>query len=186
MKIKNVMGNEYSGTIGNKVVAASWKGIEYIRGFRIPQNPKTPLQMEQRTYFTAAVGSWHTLTQEQRDAYELMAVRMTGFNLYVKRFLEALRNSTPMPPPQSLTVEVFDNESYRLADVVVKYYRGSKFIREIRTDSLGRASLALTLEDAPYIVEVVAQGYGTQRMTDLRPGISTVTATITPIPVVPA
>ena len=186
MKIKNIMGNEYSGTIGGKVTASRWKGIEYIRGYVIPQNPNTPLQEQQRMHFTQAVDSWHTLTQDERDAYELLAVKMTGFNLYVKRFLEALRNSIPFPPPQLLTVEVFDNESYRLADVVVKYYRGSKFIREIRTDSLGRASLALTLEDAPYIVEVVAQGYGTQRMTDLRPGINTITTTITPIPTTPA
>lgn len=181
MKIKNVMGNEYSGTIGGKVVAAKWKGIEYIRGFRIPQNPRTPLQMEQRAHFTLAVDSWHDLTQDERDAYELMAVKMTGFNLYVKRFLESLRNSIPMPPPQRLTVEVLDNDSFRLQSAVVKFYRGSRFIREKLTNALGRAELCLPLEDGPYTVEVVAQGYGTQRYANLSPGINVVTATVTPI-----
>ena len=185
MKIKNIMGNEYSGTLGNKVTAASWKGIEYIRGYKIPQNPKTPLQMDHRAKFSSAVDAWHFLDQEQRDAYEAMSVRMTGFNLYVKRFLEALRNATPMPPPSKLTVEVLDSESYRLQGAVVKYYRGSRFIKELLTDALGRAELTLTLEDGPYTVEVVAQGYGTQRYTNLSPGINVVNATVSPVPISP-
>ncbi|MFH0816045.1 MAG: hypothetical protein V1934_04440, partial [Methanobacteriota archaeon] len=175
-------GNEYSGTIGKKITASRWKGIEYIRKFFVPQNPNTVLQQEHRALFTGAVDSWHTLTSEQKDAYELMAVKMTGMNLYVKRWLEAARNQTPLPVPQPLAVQVTDAEGYALQGVVVKFKRRSKLIREIKTGANGRASLVLPLEDAPYDVETSADGYTVQRMVDLTPSAAgTVSLTVTPV-----
>ena len=182
MKIRNIFGNEYSGTIGKKITASRWKGIEYIRKFFIPQNPNTALQQEHRALFSGAVDSWHGLTSEEKDAYELMAVKMTGMNLYVKRWMEAARNQTPLPVPQPLAVQVTDSDGYALQGVVVKFKRRSQLIRELKTDVNGRARMVLTMEDAPYDVETVADGYTVQRMVDLTPSATgTVSLTVTPI-----
>jgi len=43
-----------SGKVGN-VVGGSWKGVDYVRGYIIPANPKTSLQTENRDKFAEIV-----------------------------------------------------------------------------------------------------------------------------------
>ena len=75
-----------------------------------------------------------------------------------------------------------DSDGYALQGVVVKFKRRSQLIRELKTDVNGRARMVLTMEDAPYDVETVADGYTVQRMVDLTPSASgTVSLTVTPI-----
>ena len=65
--------------------------------------------------------------------------------------------------------------------VAAKFMRRTRFIKETKTDALGRARLVLTVDDAPYDVETVADGYTTRRTVDLVPSASgNVSMTITP------
>ncbi len=91
MKISNVMGNRYSGTIGKAVIASSWRGIKYIRAYKVPRDPKTKLQLRHRTLFARAVETWHSLEPRQRELYNRVATRMTGYNLFIKNYIEAAR-----------------------------------------------------------------------------------------------
>jgi len=92
MKIRNKMGNRYSGTIGKDTVASSWKGIRYIREYKVPADPKTELQLQHRALFAKAVKAWHALDPRQQEVYDRAAVRMTGYNLFIRDYIEAGRN----------------------------------------------------------------------------------------------
>jgi hypothetical protein len=85
------MGNRYSGTIGKDTVASSWKGIRYIREYKVPADPKTELQLQHRALFAKAVKAWHALDPRQQEVYDRDAVGMTGYNLFIALYLKAAR-----------------------------------------------------------------------------------------------
>ncbi|MBA7687234.1 hypothetical protein ES703_95695 [subsurface metagenome] len=49
-----------SGKIGDIMVFFPWKGINVVREYVIPANPKTALQIAQRAHVTEAVAYIHT------------------------------------------------------------------------------------------------------------------------------
>jgi hypothetical protein len=79
-----------SGQIAKTLVYMTWKGIDDVREYVIPANPKTAGQQTQRGYFTAAVEDWHTdgFTAVDVAAWNLYAlaqkVAASGFNMLVK------------------------------------------------------------------------------------------------------
>lgn len=91
MKLLNIFGNRYKGTLGKDLVASSWKGIPYIREYTIPRDPKTELQLEHRALFAEAVELWHALEESERDVYNRAAERMTGYNLFIKQYIMSAR-----------------------------------------------------------------------------------------------
>jgi len=92
MRIRNTMGNRYSGTLGKDTVASSWKGIHYLREYTVPVDPKSERQLQHRALFARAVETWHALDPRQKEMYDKAAVRMTGYNLFIKEYIEAGRN----------------------------------------------------------------------------------------------
>lgn len=79
----SVVVGRLSGTAG-KTVAASWKGINYLRGWVKPANPKTAAQTLQRTAFARCVECWqHRIAAEKLYLDKLGSdVRLSGFNVY--------------------------------------------------------------------------------------------------------
>ncbi len=49
-----------SGQLAKTLVYFNWKGLNVVRGYAVPSNPKTALQITQRGYVTAAVAMIHT------------------------------------------------------------------------------------------------------------------------------
>jgi hypothetical protein len=94
MRINNIFGTVFSGAIGKKLIASSWKGKEYIRAYTRPRNPKTRAQQEHRALFAEAVKAWKKLGIEERKALDRQAVGMTGFNLFVSRYVKARLNES--------------------------------------------------------------------------------------------
>jgi uncharacterized membrane protein YccC len=92
MRMRNTMGNRYSGTLGKDTVASCWKGIRYLREYKIPMDPKSELQLQHRALFAKAVEIWHALDPRRQDEYNKAAVRMTGYNLFIRQYIEAVRN----------------------------------------------------------------------------------------------
>jgi len=88
MKVKNSMGNQYSGTIGKKVTAVERKGENFLRNYVIPHDPKTPAQMNQRNKFTEANEAWKALSPEEKEIYNERAknMKMYGYHLFVSEF----------------------------------------------------------------------------------------------------
>ena len=88
---RGILGG-FSNKIGN-VVGTSWKGISVMRS--LPQsvhNPKTEAQEEQRTNFAVAskLGS-QLLDAVIKPFWDKKAIRMSGYNLWVRRNLDHWR-----------------------------------------------------------------------------------------------
>ena len=60
--------------------------------FYKPSNPQTPAQQAQRAKLTAAVWTWHALTDEEKEVYNKRAVGQprTGYQLFCKEFMLSL------------------------------------------------------------------------------------------------
>lgn len=98
MRIGNKFGNRYSGTLGKNVVASSWHGIGYLREYKVPMDPKSELQLQHRALFAKAVKAWHALDPCQIEMYDRAAVRMTGYDFFIREYIEAGRNGRKPNP----------------------------------------------------------------------------------------
>ena len=84
-----------SGKLADSLVYMKWKGINDVRQYVIPANPRTSAQQTQRGYLKDAVDEWHTagFTATDNAAWDLYAttfgVPMSGFNAFVKEFVLA-------------------------------------------------------------------------------------------------
>jgi len=99
VKISNIFGDRYSGQAGKAGVFATWKGRQYRRMYVIPSNPKTPMQLVVRGFFTNAVAVWHVWRSLQRRAFSYLVSGqvMSGFNLLVKRYQLAATAGETLP-----------------------------------------------------------------------------------------
>src|SRR3990170_5591156 len=84
MKIRNVFGTRFRGTIGKSLIASSWKGIAYVRAYAVPRNPRTELQQTNRQRFGETREAWRPLTAGEREAHDRAARGMSGWNLFVR------------------------------------------------------------------------------------------------------
>ena len=148
MKIINALGLRLSGTIGKAITASSWRGCNYIREYVKPRNANTERQRSHRAIFKAAVDAWHNLRDCQKEFYNRIADEISGYNLFVSRYVKAVRRGeTPeFPVMMSWTVDGRKRVKYGLMIIS----RGSK--RTITCD-LKKAGgvFVLTPSDAPYI-----------------------------------
>lgn len=85
---------DLSGKMKGLVFAFNKAG-SYVRGFRMPTDPKTGAQLNNRATFAEASTTWHSLTDAQKAAWNAFAItffkpkmgssgtRFSGFNAYV-------------------------------------------------------------------------------------------------------
>ncbi len=99
VKITNIFGDRYSGQAGHAGVYATWKGRQYRRMYIIPSNPKTPMQLIIRAFFTNAVATWHVWSSLKRlvFSYLVSGQVMSGFNLLVSRYQKAATTGATLP-----------------------------------------------------------------------------------------
>ena len=147
MKIRNIFGNRYKGALGKDMVAASWKGHDYIREYAVPTNPKSELQQQHRAIFNRAIEAWKGLSPRQREFYNRIADGMTGYNLFVGRYIEAVRNGQVPEMPITMKWSTEDGMPLEECWLIVR-----KRSQEIFVDSLKDATgeTALTPSDTPY------------------------------------
>lgn len=91
-----------AGQLAKSLVYFGWKGLDVVRSYVIPSNPKTALQVTQRGYFAAAVAAIHValalaahaLDAGDRTAYALLAstraTPRTWFNEIVKMWADVM------------------------------------------------------------------------------------------------
>ncbi|GAI57182.1 unnamed protein product [marine sediment metagenome] len=90
-----------SGALAKAIVFFPWKGVDAVREYVIPANPKTKPQRDQREHMSNAVDEWHDakysaidVTAWNRFAGTLKAI-MSGFNAMVRTFIkEAILDNT--------------------------------------------------------------------------------------------
>lgn len=83
-----------SGALAKALVYFPWKGVNAVRSYVVPANPKTAAQLTQRTRMTNAVAEWHAAlyTADDVSAWNRLANLLTnslsGFNRMVKEWIE--------------------------------------------------------------------------------------------------
>lgn len=89
-----------AGALGKALVFFGWKGIDCVREYVIPSNPKTTLQVAHRAHLTEAVAAIHTaqalaanaLNETDQIAYSALASAkgtiMTWFNMITKLWID--------------------------------------------------------------------------------------------------
>lgn len=89
------------GALADAIVFAAWKGINYVRQYVIPFNPKTVDQMVIRNAFASYVAHWQLLLPavqgEWNDRVEILGYAMSGFNFYVQQCFK--QNIDPVADP---------------------------------------------------------------------------------------
>jgi len=81
-----------SGQIGRALVAYTWHGIDCMRQYVIPANPRTTAQQANRAHMTTAVAAWRHLipTPEFRPSWNLYARSMdfhgTGYHVAMGQY----------------------------------------------------------------------------------------------------
>lgn len=93
------------GKLGRALVYSIWKGLNYVRKYIIPHNPRTDAQMLIRGYFTSAVNAYQGEDESTWNAWEAAVKRigrpMTGFNFFVGNFIKHMienEGTAPTPP----------------------------------------------------------------------------------------
>lgn len=147
MKIRNVFGTKFSGALGKDMIAASWHGHDYLRAYRAPRDDPSPRQKENRATYGKAVGAWNSLCDRQQELYRRLAEGMSGYNLFVQRYVLAVNAGQEPEVPVPLTYVTADGRPVVGGDLVVRTRDRTLF-----TDGLedGRGEVALTRADAPY------------------------------------
>ena len=82
-----------SGTIGDVITYSNWKGLAYVRSRVDPANPQTASQVSIRTTLSGAVSAYRNVASvplASKTSWDFYASGsgMSGFNRYVKKFIE--------------------------------------------------------------------------------------------------
>ena len=135
-----------SGKLADTLVFMKWKGLNDVRKYVIPTNPKSAAQITQRfTNFKAGVTKWHTFALSPLDlaAWALLASTciskrhlsyvgvMSNFNAFMRYFVDGIiANAAAVwneiakvtPVPTSATLITVTSLKGKLADNLVLYY----------------------------------------------------------------
>jgi len=151
MKIRNIFGNRYRGAMGKDFVASSWKGHDYVKVYTPPRNPRSPLQTEHRTTFSQGSKAWGPLTRRQQAFYNAIVAgtseRMSGQNLWVSRYIDAVKNGRTPETPMEVSWRTEDGNPVGDGWLIVRKGSWPLFTESLRD---ARVEVALTRSDAPY------------------------------------
>lgn len=102
VKITNVFGDIYSGTVDKKGTFATWKGRNYRRKYVKPTNPNSPAQQTIRGYMTASNVLWKTFTPLHKSVYGFLTTKLdiSGWNLLSQRYIHraSIGGTLPIAP----------------------------------------------------------------------------------------
>lgn len=83
-----------SGALAKALVFFPWKGINAVRSYVVPANPKTAGQVTQRGHMTTAVQEWHDSSYSADDVTawnrlaNLATNSLSGFNRMVQEYIK--------------------------------------------------------------------------------------------------
>ncbi|GAI69999.1 unnamed protein product [marine sediment metagenome] len=173
-----------SGKLADTLVFMPWKGINAVREYVIPANPKTALQTTQRGYFTAAVALVHTamadaahpLASIDQVAYAALASAkgriITWFNQAVKLYIDVVVAALvgcvysgmtfTTKTAGAIDIELFLNEGTPSTLVAGKFYFGStktNLINAKVATVVAGVSVALVAEDCSAFLTAGVKAY---------------------------
>ncbi|MBA7532579.1 hypothetical protein ES705_24805 [subsurface metagenome] len=83
-----------SGKLGDALVYFNWKGINCVRSYVIPSNPRSTAQLAQRDHMINAVLNWHLTSHSALDRQAwanwatAIVATLTGFNAFCKHYIK--------------------------------------------------------------------------------------------------
>lgn len=96
------------GTLANTMTGSFWRGINYIRERVIPHNPKSVCQTVIRGVLTDGVSKWRfgLISRTNKNWWNTYAKGLgeSGFNRFMRKYLEDNYNSCAKATPQVLAV----------------------------------------------------------------------------------
>lgn len=86
------------GQIGKAMVAAKWRGVQYVREYVVPANPRTTAQQGVRTLFAYLREMWKLAPTEVTTAWNAFASGrpFTGMNKFVGENVRVLNQQTTL------------------------------------------------------------------------------------------
>jgi hypothetical protein len=93
-KISSGILGQVKGKVAN-VVAATWKGTNYVRARVIPANPNSEAQQAQRNLMaTIVLYGKQVLTSIIQVLWNPLSTKKSGWNLYTKKNLDSMSSAT--------------------------------------------------------------------------------------------
>lgn len=79
------------GAVASSMVYGGWKGIKWCRGWVLPQNPKTVLQVKVREIMAEGVLRWQGFAAGRKTGWETGSERtgkaQSGFNYFMSNYI---------------------------------------------------------------------------------------------------
>jgi len=107
-----------SGQLAKAVVYFPWKGINAVREYVVPANPKSTAQVAQRGHLEDAVDEWHGATYTASDVTAwnryagVLEKIMSGFNAMVRAFINESILGNTWERVHKVTTSVVGAESF--------------------------------------------------------------------------
>jgi len=84
-----LLSMDASGAVGGSVVFSKWKGRNYVRRFVVPHNPRSALQVAQRSMLKFLAEQWSGFSIPYKATWDTLAAatNISPFNAYVSNNL---------------------------------------------------------------------------------------------------
>jgi hypothetical protein len=152
MKIRNVMGTKFSGTIGKDTVAVEGPTTDYLRAYAVPTDPKSERQLEQRDRHRQAVAAWRAMSLVQQAFYRHLDRPRIGYHVFLGRALTALVHGEPIETPVPMAWSPEGGARIEHARLLVRRHKTMLFEPSMAAPTV---KVALTPSDAPYVLVLV-------------------------------
>jgi len=178
-----------SGKLAETLVFFTWKGINAVREYVVPSNPKTALQVAQRAHLAAAVAAIHAaqarpdnpLNEVDQVAYSALAsakgIIMTWFNQVVKLWVDV---EVSAKTPVIYTDGVITDKDASAIDAFIKLNEetgstllaGTFYFGTSKTNLIHSEAAAITAGDKAVLVDADLSAFltaGTKYYWQFRP-----------------
>ncbi len=181
-----------AGQLGKTLVFFAWKGLNVVREYVVPSNPKTALQQAQRAHMTAAVAGIHTAQSDATNplvsidqvAYAALAtvrgVIMTWFNMAVKLWMDVeVAGNTPCVYSDmtftTKTAAAIDLELYLNEETGSTLAAGKFFFGSTKTNLINAKTATVTAGDKVALVAENCSAFltaGVKAFVQFRPDVA--------------
>lgn len=167
VKITNLMGNVYKGSIGKSITAASWKGRNYLKKWFKPVNPNSLLQQKTRAGMSQANIVWQGFSAVQKRAYywyqRYRKTNISPFNSYVGLYITTYYATEAAPTAPPTAVPEFRDSLTETAlpgvkVIIRKVGQATDYLQEYSKDD-GKLPSSLASQDEKYDIFATLANY---------------------------
>lgn len=166
MKVTNLIGNEYKGTIGKSVTASNWKGRNYLKKWFKPTNPNTAKQQTVRGLMGTGNAIWQGFSTLPKRAYywyqRYRKTNISPFNAFISAYI-TIEHAAPgtYGPPVGTVIAVTDGVPNPIAGatVIVRKTGQATDYMNGYTDIAGETGEQVGVEDQNYDLFITAPGF---------------------------